>query len=414
MNKKSPNIMVLWHASPDVFVPPYLHENQWTGILEQFSNCVDSNSKYFTIPNGEFDLLSILEKKSIPKPDFLFICLDATTSFFARNIKSVTQNSFLCLGDTHHLPNPISRLANYVANEEFAGHIFTNNIRHAHWFKNFSKAEQFFEPGFFTQDMPTLYEKNLNAKNIPVFFGQMGRFHPRRIRLLTPLLEKNLINHVSGKMSEITKSIQNSVACINVTLNSDLNSRIFEIAQTGCLQIIDELSTKNGHGSILVPNHNCLTFQSAQELMDICNDSNYLIKICEKLGNNLKHEFHSKWSNDCIRDRFNQTLLGESIRFNTTNIFSYQSQNNVSIKSRLHVYENLLEIHRCNELIDVHIDSVHAQSYSTDMSDLPRISTITREELMTPSDAYKVLIKDDEAGLPQLFNIKDSDTANNI
>jgi hypothetical protein len=98
MNASNPNVMVLFHANPFPFEPPILFKGQWTGILEPYIANVESNSNtnYFSMPIGEFDLFELIDRQQIPKPDFLFICLDATMPYLARNIRSASKNIFLC------------------------------------------------------------------------------------------------------------------------------------------------------------------------------------------------------------------------------------------------------------------------------------------------------------------------------
>lgn len=410
MKKNKPDVMVLWHANPNPFSPPILSENQITGVLDehidQEFNCGHAK---FTFPRGEFDLEELLNIKKIEKPDYLFVCLDSTTSYLPRNIENVSKNTFLCLGDTHHLPQPITRLIKYASSENFAAHIFTNNVRHAHWFHEVSKADQYFEPALFAIDLKSHLDNSKLidfAKEMPVFYGQMGQFHPRRKRIMPNLIEANLVRHISGTQADLARHMQNSMACINVTLNSDLNSRVFEIAQTGCLQIIDELSISNGHGSVLIPGHNCLTFQNEGELNELLSDPNYLVDVGTVLGQNFKYEYDNHWGIDCIRDRFIRSVEDLSIKFlplpKIQDELSSVSRID-SLDNRLFVYENFLEIHRNAEKVSVLIDSKYSIEYKNCLDDLPRLKSLEKDDFMNDIESIRYYVKDSDFGKPEIY-----------
>lgn len=403
--------MVLWHANPNPFAPPLLSTNQITGVLDEHSTQeFNYGTQKFSFPRGEFDLEALLKEKNIDKPDYLFVCLDSTTPYIARNIKNVCENSFLCLGDSHHLPQPITRLINYASNEKFGGHIFTNNVRHAHWFKHRCDADQYFEPALFALNLGSNLDDNLrpinHSKETPVFYGQMGQFHPRRGRIMPNLLQKNLVRHISGSREQLSTQMKQSMACINVTLNSDLNSRVFEIAQTGCLQIVDQLSIFNGHGSVLIPGHNCLTFQTEAELHEVLSDVNYLKQIGTVLGANLKHEFDQYWGIERIKDRLSASVLSDSVKLNPTPKETARFNNsnkNADFENRLLVYENLLELHRSNERISIYIDSNHSHEYIQDLIDLPRLEFPEKDIFLEDSKSLRIYIKENNLKTPELF-----------
>lgn len=407
MNMKIPKVMLLWHANPNPFAPPIISENQITGVLEEFENedFIYGESK-FSIPRGEFDLEDLLKIKKIEKPDYLFICLDSTTPYFARNIDQACENTFLCLGDSHHLPNPISRLISYASLENFKAHIFTNNVRHAHWFNYRCNAEQYFEPGLFALNLEKYYSKNKVDNNSPtVFYGQLGDFHPRRKRILPNLIKNNLVKHIYGSQERLSKELQKSLACINVTLNSDLNSRVFEIAQTGCLQVVDQLSIHNGHGLVLIPGHNCLTFKTQDELTSILKNTDYLLNQGRIIGENLRNEFNSFWGINCIKERLKKTISTGTIKFNPHLETRKKISSNALIESRLSIYENLLEIHRCNESINLCITGSQSSVFLNDADDLPRIIFSNQEQIMSNSINPKILIRTYEESTAEIFQV---------
>lgn len=412
MSTSNVNVMVLWHAAPVPFAPPKLHPQQWTGYLTDHASLLDpqQDPRGFLIPRGEFDLAEVLHQQGIPKPDWLFVCVDATTPFFARNLENSAKRRLLCLGDTHHLPSPLTRLLPYAGAEPWDGLIFTNNVRHAHWFSHVTQAPQFFEPAIFALELDSTQAKSGDLTR-PVFYGQMGTFHPRRQRLMSPLLQQSLVHHISGNTHELAIQMIQSAACVNVTLNSDLNSRVFEIAQTGCLQLIDKLGIHNGMGSVLIPGHNCLAFSDSDELSDLVLDLPLLKSLTPLLGNNLRQEWRSHWGINNIRERLMRGLHSDTLQFLPPphSVRNHSNHMTPALNWRLHVYENFLELHRQNEKMEVLIESTYADCYAQDLDDLPRLHVVDRGTILKASDASKFFIRDRENGDPELLAINSSD-----
>jgi len=377
---KNINTIVLWHCDPKHYLPPKLDDHQLTGIVSDFESQNDNtlNTPYFTIPRGEFDLKELLDSKSIPKVMHLFIFIDATMPYLPKNLKKAAEKVFICMGDTHHLPNPITRLRNYIKNEPVDGLIFTNNIRHAHWFRDVTQANFYFEPAISSHsfiDSNNLYK---NRSSDVVFYGQIGKFHPRRSRIAPLLITKNKIRHIHGNNRSISQELHSCSAALNITLNSDLNNRIFEIAQTGALLIIDKISEWNNVGPILIPEHNCLMYESAQELEDILTDKKRITASQKKLGLNLHKDYIEKWSLLNIKNRLrNKSADPCGLLKYTDNTDRHIDINlDFNIDSRIKIYEYFLELHRTHEKINVLLNTKYAKIIRQDLADLPRLKTV--------------------------------------
>ncbi len=377
---KNIDTIVLWHCDPKHYLPPKLDDNQLTGIVSDFEIQKDNtlNTPYFTIPRGEFDLKELLDSKSIPKVMHLFIFIDATMPYLPKNLKKAAEKVFICMGDTHHLPNPITRLRNYIKNEPADGLIFTNNIRHAHWFRDVTHADFYFEPAISSHNFIDINNLYKNRNSDVVFYGQIGKFHPRRSRIAPLLIAKNKIRHIHGNNKLISQELHVCSAALNITLNSDLNNRIFEIAQTGALLIIDKISEWNNVGPILIPGQNCLMYESAQELEDILSDKKRIAACQKTLGFNLHKEYMEKWGILNIKKRLKSKSL------DLCRLLPYIDQPNrhveknpdFNINSRVKIYEYFLELHRTHEKINVLLNTKYAQIIKQDLIDLPRLKTV--------------------------------------
>jgi len=372
----------LWHCSPNPYTPPVLSKNQITGIIADFYESYVKSAATDTIPvpRSEFDIRTLFDSRHIIKPKHLFICIDSTIPYLPKNLKNSAEKVFLILGDSHHLKNPITRLRIYIKSEFVDGIIFTNNIRHAHWFRDITQATFYFEPALTAKIFGAKQLLNRSRSQDIVLYGQIGNFHPRRSRLAPQLIHSNIIKYITGDDSLIINELHNNIACLNITLNSDLNNRIFEIAQTGALLIIDQIANTNGCGTILKPGVNCLTFANYSELEEILKDKSHLSSMQKILGLNLYNDYNSHWSlNNIIRrlntpqnDNFTSLNTYEDTRYTNINLST-----TLDIQKRLIIYEHLLELHRIFESISLFIESPYKNIIHLDLTDLPRINVVS-------------------------------------
>jgi hypothetical protein len=390
--------IILWHAPIIPYNPPLLSANQLTCVIQDLlpQNQASGLANFLTIPRGEFDLAELFRVNFVAKPKYLFVCIDSTLPYLPRNLKKASEQVYICLGDTHHLSNPISRLRDYIQAEPADGLIFTNNVRHCHWFRDITNARFYYEPAIFANKIINKDYINRQRNTDVIFYGQIGKYHPRRSRIAPNLIATNKVKHIGGSNDIISNYLHSSAASLNITLNADLNSRTFEIAQTGCLLIIDKLSIYNGHGSILIPGHNCITFKNAAELEQIIDNKEYLLAMQKVAGMNLYKAYNSYWGIDNIIHRLRTLDPDGSPSLNTINLQQNRfTVYNLSFKIeiRLAIYEQFLELHRTNELIHLFIDSPFKETISQDISDLPRITVIDDSKQLNTLNASCAILE---------------------
>ena len=396
MNKNK--TLVIFHAPSFPFFPPVIDPNQTTAILNEYDEStlpINTYQKIIKLPRGEYDLASELGRMGFDKFENIFLCLDATFPFVLSNLKNAAKKVYLILGDTHHMSKPITKMRSYIKRENFDGIIFTNNLRHAHWFRDVTDSSFYFEPAIFVLDSKeALTSQSPSRTDEVIFYGQLGGFHPRRSRIIPDLISRKLITRIHGSSRSIEMELQKSVASINITLNSDLNSRVFEIAQSGALLIIDQLSICNGHGSVLIPGHNCLTFKNSEDLLYLLNDRNNLKLMQSICGGNLKKEFDIFWGIKNIRKRLkaDNGLINLNKAENYSALKSNMSDD-IDISKRIDLYEILLELHRNVEKILVYIESPYKNTFQNDLKDLPRLDIVNNLEELNSELGLCIFIK---------------------
>ena len=156
---------------------------------------------------------------------------------------------------------------------------------------------------------------------------------------------------------------------------------------------------------VLIPGHNCLTFKTEDELINIIKDTSYLLKQGSVIGENLRNEYKSFWGIHCIKERLYKTISTNTIKFNPI-IETRRKINSVStFASRLNIYENLLELHRCHENINLFIIGPEADVFINDAIDLPRIIFTNQDQLFANSINPKILIQTYEQSTAEIFHV---------
>lgn len=418
--RKHLDTLVLFHCWP--YVPPIIDPEQHVGLL---GDAVDRHPTghlpfpVFRLPRGEFDLAEICERNNLPKVTNLFLCLDATVPYEPRNLKAHCENVFLILGDSHHLPSPISRLRSYLMKEKFDGVIFTNNARHRRWFADLLNVSRiYFEPGIFSVEPSKvgaiISQGRRDDREFqpapPIIYGQLGPFHPRRCRLAPTLIDKGLLRHISGPWEELRDAMSNALASVNITLNADLNSRVFEVAETGCPLVIDKLGAENGFGTVLIPEYNSLVFNTNAELEAILSDWSYLHTVRNTVGKRLQADYKRYWSPAAIRNKYLTNISNPWEAFKTD--FPRKKSVNDELPGifslRLKIYEDLQELHRQYESIDLVTNENFIQGFESEVDCLPRIRVCHLSQARLSDDSVLTITAqfDDAASCFKLFRIE--------
>src|SRR5690606_23695000 len=114
-----------------------------------------------------------------------------------------------------------------------------------HFFRQFGIPNVFWMPGLIFQ-IPKVQAAR-ERRNQLCFFGQLGDYHPRRNRIIKEL-QRHKIPIVGGKLPR-TQSLElaaRSLVSLNISLNGELNLRVFESTAMGALLLTDRLTPHTG------------------------------------------------------------------------------------------------------------------------------------------------------------------------
>jgi hypothetical protein len=173
------------------------------------------------------------------------------------NLKKVDLPIHLFLGDTQHGPaEGFWRLIELAKTENFEKIIATNNPQHLHFFEaaGVDKSKLFFCPLGIANASSNIFEHiQERCAQIPkakeylkgqlTFVGSITDHHLRRKRIANSLSSLGLCNIIKTRDYRDAAVIHSlSKACLNISLNSDINFRFSEVLGSGGVLVTDDLA----------------------------------------------------------------------------------------------------------------------------------------------------------------------------
>ena len=229
--------------------------------------------KYRTIntPAGAYDIEEIVARlPQSQKPEFVIVKADATGRNFPFNIKNLKCPKLLILGNTQHLRKPISSLLQYARQENFDFIASDHKRHHLHYFKEAGFDNVFWIPGF--NNYPHAQPFHKSKKHKISFVGQAGRWHPYRRDVLQYLKSKGVeIDIQQVPQAKAAEIYAKSSINLNVSLNGDLNLRIFEVLSSGSFLITDKLGPESGLELLFKDGEHLICFENEKDLFDKIN-----------------------------------------------------------------------------------------------------------------------------------------------
>ena len=219
-------------------------------------------------PAGSFDVRDVL--RALPasqQPEIVIVKADATGRNFPRNLAALRCPKVLLVGDTHHMAQPLSTVIEYARSEPFDFIIFDHTRHHARFF-----AEAGVHPLYWLPAVDYGYvERQISAAPTHplTFVGQVGHHHPWRRAVLAHVKAAGLpLETFTGTLEKTASLYADSQVTLNVSLNGDLNLRVFESLAAGGFLLTDELSEASGLRLLFEPGRHLDTWRTPGELVE--------------------------------------------------------------------------------------------------------------------------------------------------
>ncbi|MEQ9621984.1 glycosyltransferase [Coleofasciculus chthonoplastes] len=344
------NALIFYLASRNLYRPIILSQREIFCGPDCETKTKGEKFRSIKTPTGQFDIAPIIDQlPRSQKPDIVVVKADATRRNFPSNLQSLDCPKLLIVGDTHHFSAPIRTLIEYASQEDFDFIMSEHDRHHLHYFKEAGFDNVFWVPGFNVNPHPQL--QNLNPKYPLSFVGQTGRFHPYRKYILHQVKQFGFsLNQQQASPEKAAEIYANSLINLNISLNGDLNLRVFEILSSGGFLLTDKLSQQAGLE---------LLFDSGKHLATFKNESELKYKIAFFLDNpeaarEIARKGHEAfWRNhrpeinvQRVLDYINGRNIDPIYQVKTDKRSIYVTTDNLKeLRDRLSVYEYLQELH---------------------------------------------------------------------
>ncbi len=374
------NILFFTHAEPKSLPNTLLNSEECVCGPYYNNSRKHGKWKYISTPRGEFEAESVLKKLSPEqRPNMILVHSDASKGCLPRNLPKTTKRVLLIGGATHIQENPLQSLISYAIDEAFDTVVLWNR-QNAHFFKQFGIPNVYWMPGLIFA-IPEVQQSKERRKQL-CFFGQLGKHHPRRNRIIKELQQKK-IPIVGGKLPRLDslELAGRSLISLNVSVNGELNLRVFESTSVGALLLTDRLSPHAGLEHFYEDGISMLSYDSTKELIqkvvNISKNPDQVKSIAQK-GKEITNQYFSQ---EARRNTFFALIYGEE----TLEAFRLLDEPRCqlppagpdyrdSLVFRIQLYEFLQEQHRIFETLETTVtEGVHPLLLS-DAGDLVRLS----------------------------------------
>lgn len=357
---------------------------------------VRENGLFRTIktPAGVFDITKIIGMLSEnQQPEVVFVKADATGRCFPVNLDILKCPKVFMLGDTHHLKMPIRRLLRYAFEEKFEFILSDHDRQHLHFFVEAGIEKVTWIPSFniYPHEQPFFDDKMYNVS----FVGQVGRWHPYRRHVLNYLAGQGVpLNILHAPHEKAAEIYAQSLINLNISLNGDLNLRIFEVLSSGGFLLTDRLSPQSGLGLLFNDGEHLVCFKDEKDLLDKIK---YFLKHPDEAKEIARNGYEAYRRNHTpekkIVELMDYVFKGvENPLYDVKNDKrSAYIQNNSSedLMKRVALYEFFQELHLNKHAPSVMLWPGVNAMLACDLVDLPRLNVVIKDDVGKVTDENK-------------------------
>jgi hypothetical protein len=227
----------------------------------------DSRPATLKTPAGAYPLSEIYRFYPDFDPSLLIIKADASRRNHLSNLRQLSCPKILIAGDTHHLKNPLRTMLAYAASEPFDLVMGEHDRHHLHYFTQAGLKNVIWIPNFNLS--PHRQLENIPKQYPLTFIGQMGHYHPYRCHILEALQSRKLPLHIRrASQTEAAHIYAESNINLNISLNGDLNLRVFEVISSGGFLLTDRLAPQSGIDLLFEDGKHFVSFSNIDDLTE--------------------------------------------------------------------------------------------------------------------------------------------------
>jgi hypothetical protein len=219
-------------------------------------------------PHGEYDAAAFLRTLPPPwnDPALLVVCYDHLQQSTPRNLATVKCPKVVLVGDTHHQAEPVRQVLRYLLSEPSDLVILEFNRQHVHFLWEAGIRQARWLPAFTVSPFEHTADK---PRTRSVLFMGHAEHHPYRRHVLLDLQHRCPEYQMgSGTRQDVARLYSESHINLNISLNGDLNLRVFEVLAAGGFLLTDRLPPESGLEILFQEQRHLVTFGGTDQLLD--------------------------------------------------------------------------------------------------------------------------------------------------
>jgi hypothetical protein len=383
--QRDPKVLVSWYTNPR-YIAPFILSPRQVVVGPMLRPDQPRSAFAGWTPTGRYDLFEALKKQRIgTRYDLLVVFADASGTNLPVNLKAFDCPTVLCVGDTHHLEQPLRKMLDYAAEGGFDHIVSSYNRQHLRWFRLAGFERLAWLPGLPTPRVKA--SRAARTRDEVAFVGQVGRFHPRRSRMIEGLKDAGLpIKVIRAPIATATRAYSEAAVSFNCSLNGDLNLRIFEVLACGGCLLTDKLSDAAGLDLLLEEGAHYFSFSAIAEAVErarfLLSNPDAARGVALAGQRIFKEGLHPGQMARRLLEWVAQGKL--EARFSVP---PETPVSRVAIQSRLACYEQLQELQKQLERPRVLVYGKIDQAIVNDVCDLHRLDLHFTNEQRAPDDS---------------------------
>ena len=264
----NPLSLLFFLAQRNNYRAPLFSANEVFCSPDVISESIGGRPSVVQCPLGEFDISDFIRSTpGLEKPELFIVKIDASLRSCPRNLFKLKCPKILIVGDTHHMGHPLERVIRYALSEQFTHIIMDHTRHHAHFLMEAGLKNVYWIPAVDFAFLPR--ELRIQPSSPLTFVGQVGRHHPFRRYALGAVRNAGLpLEILRGSNANAADIYADSQITLNVSLNGDLNLRVFEALSAGGFLLTDRLAPASGLSLIFEDGKHLVTWSSVDDLID--------------------------------------------------------------------------------------------------------------------------------------------------
>ncbi len=329
-------------------------------------------------PRGDYDLQQVASRlPTEQQPDVVVVHVDGSSlAGTPKNLAAFRCPKVLLVADTHHGTSPISGIIKYALREQFDRVVLLYDRHHVDLFRGAGVRNLHWFPAltFPHSDHRIAAARMRERKTQIALVGTTG-YHPRRLRAFAALVEKRLpLSWKQIHQSQAIGHYAESLIGLNISMNGDLNMRVFEVLAGGAMLLGDRLQASSGLQELLQEGREWVGYDSIPEMVE---RATYFLErpdearvIAQAGARWFEENFSEKRRLEAFRGLAFDGLDHPAFSLPPARIlFSGQ----LNIAATLPVYESAQLLHLHREEVKVVVDATVPSDLSALFETLPRV-----------------------------------------